>query len=338
MKKRVLGVVSLTTALLVLALSSQSAFATCTSTGFIRDSINMTAAQINPIGTVSGDVVATGCNIGIYYDRGDGSINKANIHGANYFGVVVNGDINEVTVNITASYVHDIGETPFNGTQHGVAIYYRAFAPDGISPSNTGSASGKISGNVVTQYQKGGITVNGGSNANVMNNTVTGLGRVDFIAQNGIQLGFGGGAQVKNNTVTGNAYTGLNCASSGGVLVVGGALFGGALTTGSSITGNTLVNNDVGVFLFDADAGGDAPASPTNIKVINNTITNDALTNLGGCSFPGYQAGVSDFGNNDKSINNTISGVGYTAPGTAATFAIPIDTLGTNFPKVHANK
>ena len=338
MKKHVLGVVSLTTALLVLALSSQSAFAACTSTGFIRDSINMTAAQINPIGTVSGDVDATGCNIGIYYDRGVGTINKATIHGANYFGVVVNGDINVVAVSITASTVHDIGETPFNGSQHGVGIYYRAFAPDLISPSSTGSASGKISGTIVYRYQKGGITVNGGSTVTVSDNIVTGLGRVDFIAQNGIQMGFGGTAQVKNNVVTGNAYTGLNCASSGGILVVGGAIFGAALSTGSSLTGNTLVNNDVGAFLFNADAGGNAPTTPTNIKVTNNTITNDALTNLGGCGFPGYQAGVSDFGNNDKITNNAISGVGYTAPGNTTTFATPIDTTGTNSAKVHANK
>lgn len=39
---------------------------TCTVTGFVRDGINLTAAQINPA-TVSGDVDATGCNIGVYY-------------------------------------------------------------------------------------------------------------------------------------------------------------------------------------------------------------------------------------------------------------------------------
>ena len=54
----------------------------------------------------------------------------------------------------------------------------------------------------------------------------------------------------------------------------------------------------------------------------------------------GYQAGVSDVGSNDKIINNGISGLGYTAPGNAATFAAPIDAdpSFTNQPKVHANK
>src|ERR1700694_5966899 len=44
----------------------------CTPTGFFRDNINMTAAVINPVGAVTGDVDATGCNIGVYYDHGKG--------------------------------------------------------------------------------------------------------------------------------------------------------------------------------------------------------------------------------------------------------------------------
>jgi hypothetical protein len=306
----------------------------CSPTGFVRDSINLTAALINPAGTVSGDVDGTGCNIVVYYDNGRGSIKNANIHSANYYGVVVNGDALNVSVDITDSSIHDIGEVPFNGDQHGVGIYYRAFV--------SGTATGKITGNTVSRYQKGGIVVNGpGSTANVQDNVVTGLGRVDFIAGNGIQVGYGADAQVMRNTVSGNAYTGTNFASSGGIIVVGGDCYGGDLTTGTQIVGNTLVNNDVGAYLSNLDATCSiAPATATNVKVINNTITNDGLTNISGNGSTGYQAGVSDVGNNDKIINNTISGVGYTAPGNVATFAIPIDasTSFTNRPKVHANK
>jgi hypothetical protein len=308
-----------------------SAKAACTLTGFVRDGINLTAAQINPSGTVSGDVDATGCNIGIYYDHAKGAVNSANVHGSNYYGVVVNGDFNEVAVNVTNNTVTQIGESPFNGTQHGVGIYYRAFG--------TGSTSGKVTGNIVTQYQKGGIVVNGASTVAVSDNTVTGLGPVDLIAQNGIQAGYGATVQIKRNVVTGNAYTGANFASSGGVLVVGGDCYGGAFTTGTQIMGNTLVNNDVGAFLSNLDATCNPPITSTNAKVVNNTITNDALTNLTGLSATqGYQAGVSDQGNNDKIINNTISGVGYTSPGNSTTFATPIDTTVTNLSKVHANK
>jgi hypothetical protein len=299
------------------------AAATCTQTGFFRDTINMTAAQIG--GDVNGSLDATGCNIGVYYDNTtSGNVTGANISGANYFGVVVNGDAGAVSVNVTDSAIHNIGNTPFDGTQHGTAVYYRAFG---------GTATGTISGNTVTKYQKNGITINGNVSAMIANNTVTGEGAVDYIAQNGIQVGYGSQATVTENTVTGNAYTGAGGASSGGILVVGGAAFGAGLpyTVGLKITKNTLTNNDVGVFIVNADENGVAPASRTNNSVKLNTITNAAVTNTSGdgpgC---GYQAGISDFGTRDLIVNNSISGVGYTpingdCTGTPAAFVRFID-------------
>jgi hypothetical protein len=286
------------------AVTSASA-ATCTATGFIRDGINMTAAQIG--GDVTGTLDARGCNIGVYYDNNSaaGNVSGADIFGANYFGVAVNGDLGAVAVNVTGSSVHNIGETPLDGTQHGTAIYYRALG--------TGTASGTISGNTVSHYQKNGITINGNVSATIANNTVTGEGAVDYIAQNGIQVGYGAQATVTENTVTGNAYSGSNNASSGGILIVGGPFFGLPYTVGLQITRNTLTNNDVGVFIFNADGSGLAPASRTNNSVKFNTITNDAVTNTTGQSPTcGYQAGISDVGTKDLIVNNSISGVGYT--------------------------
>lgn len=317
----------------VCVLTVTSALAqTCTPTGFFRDNINMTAALINPPGTVSGTVDATGCNIGIYYDHGKGTVRNATVFGANYFGVLVNGDYSAVAVDVLNSSIHHIGESPLNGAQHGVAIYYRGFV--------TGSASGKISANMTANYQKGGIVANGaGTNVNISDNIVTGQGPIGWIAQNGIQVGYGASAQVMRNTVTGNAYTGAGGASSGGIIVVGGPLYDGDYTTGTQIVGNTVINNDVGIYLSNWDFTG-APVVATNVKVVNNTITNNALTNVSGNGSTGYQAGVSDVGNNDKIITNTIAGAGYTAPGNATTFATPIDAdaIFTNRPKVHANK
>jgi hypothetical protein len=61
---------------------------------------------------------------------------------------------------------------------------------------------------VLSRYQKGGITVRGaGSSASIQNNTLTGAGPIDYIAQNGIQVSFGGKADVKRNTVSGHDYT-----------------------------------------------------------------------------------------------------------------------------------
>jgi len=54
----------------------------------VRDGINMTAAVIDPTTTVTGQVNATGCNIGVYVGTVDATIDTAEILGANYFGVV----------------------------------------------------------------------------------------------------------------------------------------------------------------------------------------------------------------------------------------------------------
>lgn len=285
--------------------AASAAAVSCTPTGFYRDTINLTAAQIG--GNVTGSLDAGGCNIGVYYDNTtSGNVTNATIFGANYFGVFVNGDVGAVSVNVTGSSIHDIGETPLNGSQHGTGIYYRALG--------AGSASGNVSGNTVSHYQKNGITANGSVSATITKNVVTGEGPVDYIAQNGIQLGYGAKATVTGNTVTGNAYTGANLASSGGILVVGGDCYGLPLTVGLDISKNTLTNNDVGVWLFNAAADcASAPATKTNNSVKFNVISNSAVTNTTGWDPAcGYQAGVSDLGHKDQIVNNAISGLGYT--------------------------
>ncbi len=165
----------------------------CTPTGFVRDSINLTAAQIG--GTVNYELDATGCNIGLYIDAAHpgGVATGADIHGANYFGVVVNG----TSADVENGNIHNIGEVPFNGSQHGVGVFY------------TNGADGTLDGNTVNQYQKGGIVASGaGTSVDVTDNSVTGLGPVGFIAQNGIQVSFGAEATpFTGNTVTGNIYT-----------------------------------------------------------------------------------------------------------------------------------
>lgn len=329
-------IAQLVLAMLVLITVSVSPAFACTPTGFFRDSINMTAALINPVDTVSGTVNAFGCNIAVYYDANGsgGTVTAADIFGSNYFGVLVNGDAGPVSVDVLNSTIHDIGESPLNGSQHGVAVYYRAFFLGG-------SATGKIDRNTIGRYQKGGIVVNGvGSNAVVSNNTVAGEGPVSYIAQNGVQFGFGSSGSAMKNTVTGHSYTGSSTAS-GGILVVGGPGYGVCpdgpclYTTGIQIVQNIVTNNDVGVWLSNIDETGNAPADATNIKVVNNTISNSAFTN-GIC----YQAGVADQGNNDKIINNTISGTGYGPSEMPPCYAVHIDasTDFTNRPKVHANK
>ena len=294
---------------------------TCTPTGFYRDSINLTAAKINPHRVVSGTVNATGCNIGVYYGPGvTGQVRHATIYGANYYSVVNDGG----HASIANSQIHDIGEVPFNGDQHGVGIYF----------SYASGATGEISNNRIWRYQKGGIVVNGtGDSANVSNNTVTGLGPIGFIAQNGIQIGYGAAASVTHNTVSNNSYTGTSTVD-GGIIVVGGAFYGSDYTVGTGISGNTVTNNDIGVWVSDLDANGNPAATATNVVVSENHISDNAVTNA--YAGVGYQAGVADQGNYDQISKNHICGTGYTATVTYP-YLYFIDATATNNPTVSGN-
>lgn len=243
-------------------------------------------------------------------DGGDNRLRGVMFQGAS--GSITN--LNVVNINQGAS-----------GCQEGNAIEVRNFG------DASGTTSVTIDSNSVSGYQKTGIVANGDVNVTITNNIVTGNGPIGYIAQNGIQVGFGGTGMIKRNTVSGNSYTGSSTVS-GGVLVVGGPGYGGAFSVGVQVMQNTIQNNDVGVYISQYEADFSAPAISTNIKVVNNTISNTAVTN-------GYiyQAGVSDVGNNDKIISNRISGAGYNSiPG--STFEVDADESFTNRPKVHANK
>jgi hypothetical protein len=224
---------------------TSSASAICTETGFMRDGHNLTAAQIG--GPVTGTLDALGCNIGVYYDSTHtGSVSGANISGANYFGVLVNG----ASVDVTNSSVHAIGEVPFNGSQHGNAIVY------------LNGAHGTISGSQVFNYQKNGITVSGvnangdpvapaTTSASVLNNVVTGEGHVSYIAQNGIQISYGASGNVTGNTVSNNWYTGANVTACGLLFYQAG---------GVKQNANNLFNNQTNFCNFGR--GGGKPPRP----------------------------------------------------------------------------
>jgi hypothetical protein len=151
---------------------------------------------------------------------------------------------------------------------------------------------------------------------------------------------------IMRNQVTGHSYTGPNGASSAGILIFGGC--GNELTTGVRIvknvvgTSNPPDGNDMGVALANYDPTcAMAPTTATNNKVINNTITNTELTNNSGNGATGYQAGIYDSGNNDKLINNDISGAGY-APSGCSPLTFPRETCAVDsssglLVKNHAN-
>lgn len=228
---------------------------------------------------------------------------------------------------ITSTTVLNVNQGA-SGCQEGNGIEVRNF---GSSPTMSRVV---IDGNTITGYQKNGITANGNVDAAITDNTVNGGGPTGVIARNGIQIGFGATGMVKRNTVSGNSYTGVSTIATG-VLIFSDQSFGDPLCVGAQVMQNTISENDVGVIAeqFDFD-GFSAPATATNIKIVNNTISKAGVTN--GLI---YQAGVADVGNNDKIIANTISGAGYD-PNTilGSTFSVDADPSFTNRAKVHANK
>jgi hypothetical protein len=203
---------------------------TCTPTGLMRDGINLTAARLGGA-TVSGLVDATGCNIGVYFGPGTtGTVTGANIAGANYYGIVVNA----AAVDVTDTRIHDIGETPLNGSQHGVGVLYTTINQAGASTGT--SATGTLSGNTITKYQKNGVVVSGkGASVSVLNNTVTGEGPINYIAQNGIQISYAATAVVKGNTASGNWYTPASYIACGFLLYQAG---------GVTASSNNFFNNE----------------------------------------------------------------------------------------------
>ena len=210
----------------------------------MRDGHNLTAAQI---GGRHWYARRLGCDIGVYYNASHtGSVSGADISGANYFGVLVNG----VTVDVTNSSVHAIGEVPLNGSQHGNAIVY------------LNGAHGMISGNHVYSYQKNGITVSGvnangdpvgpaTTSASVLSNVVTGEGPVSYIAQNGIQISYGASGTVTGNTVSNNWYTGASYTACGLLFYQAG---------GVKQNANNLFNNQTNFCNFGR--GGGKPPRP----------------------------------------------------------------------------
>jgi hypothetical protein len=224
--------------------------------------------------------------------------------------------------------VTNLNQGPASGCDEGTGIEVRNF---GASASTNRL---RIDANTITGYQKNGITANGDVDAMITDNFVDGLGPSSAIARNGIQLGYGATGQVKRNYVAGNSYTGTFYSAAGILLLSGPFYFPSPFSVGAQIDQNTVSENDVGIWVTQLDALGNPPTTMTNVKVVNNTISKAGVTN--GAI---YQAGVSDQGNNDKIITNTISGAGYdpnTVPG--STFTVDADPSNTNRAKVHATK
>jgi len=140
-------------------------------------------------------VNATGCDIGFYFSK-DGYVRGAEVFGASKYGILVNGNDENINVDIEGAYVHGIG-SPTIG--QGTAIRY-------IS-SGIGKVSGSVLGNTLSEYLKNGIVVGGNVEVIIGNNVVIG-NKMGNIPQIGILLGQGSAGEVKENIIQDHSYTG----------------------------------------------------------------------------------------------------------------------------------
>jgi hypothetical protein len=94
----------------------------------------------------------------------------------------------------------------------------------------------------------------------------------------------------------------------------------------------------VGIWFINLDSSCNPVSTPTNNTAENNTVVDNAISNTtGNGPTQGYQAGIADQGDMDVIRNNTICGLGYTPPGTAAAALFAIDVTMTNNPIVQNN-
>lgn len=149
--------------------------------------------------------------------------------------------------------IEDVRDNPFSGCQNGVAIQVGK-----SSAGQTGTAD--IENNEITGYQKNGITVQGvGSEANIVDNTITGAGPTSTIAQNGIQFSSGATGTIEGNTVTNHHYSPGSVTSTGILLYDAG--------DGIVISGNMIDSNQTNVYVYLTD----------DVQLLDNQISNSTM-------------------------------------------------------------
>jgi len=156
--------------------------------------------------------------------------------------------------------VNQILGPDYVGCQSGLAVYVQT---DGQHAANV-----TVSGNRIANFDKNGITANGGGvGVSISNNSVTGLGPTPAIAQNGIQVSRGATGSVTGNTVSDAIYSGGSYGSAG-ILVYA--------APGIDVSGNTVSNTQYAITVV-GDGNGDADGASITSNKIQETRDFDAI-------------------------------------------------------------
>jgi len=319
----------------------------------VANSVSIPQSVIEICAAGPGGVNTSGVNVTIRDVTVEGNW-PDDLHGCydGMYGILVGGG---ASLSLADSTVEKIGVGPLTfdaGCQQGVAIQAGRWVIGQVGHLY-------LSDDTIETYQKNGIMVDGpGSTADIDHVVVTGDGPTPAIAQNGIQISRGATGSVTGSIVTGNNYTGTGNTSSTGILVFGGC--GYPLDDRVTITGNRVLGNDVGIDLGNYNpACSAAPATVTADVACGNVAMNSngypggtpsSGANITGWSSSpevGYQAGISDSGNQDVICANAIWGAGYAPLGATSSlpnppppaFVRPIDVVSgpTTAPLVFSN-
>jgi hypothetical protein len=159
-----------------------------------------------------------------------------------------------------------IQDTPFSGCQNGIGLRVG-------SEASGFAATATVTDNLIDNYQKGGIVIDGtGTDALVQQNRTDGIGPTPVTAQNGIQISRNATADVLANIVEDNTYTLAPAFGATGILLF--QLDGGVLvkqnnaqrnddnigvyeTTGSTLEQNDLVHSTFfdGIYMSSDTSG-----------------------------------------------------------------------------------
>lgn len=240
---------------------------------------------------------------------------------------------------LTNITVTNIKESPASGTQQGVGVYL--YNDDSVSRIVD------MDHMTINNYQKNGSVFAGvGLTANISNCDITGLGEIDFIAQNGIQYSSGATGTVDSCTIKDNYYTPATWSSTGILLYAAGSGvtvknstidhngWGGIYSylTGSNlhIFGNTLKNNmgeslivwgpdHTGLsihdnMIFDNDTGMYLSSDvPSPVSIYNNTFSNPVNVLDDGNHFVDNGSNRGNTWNNYNGVDTNGDGIGETA-------------------------
>jgi nitrous oxidase accessory protein NosD len=152
--------------------------------------------------------------------------------GSLHYGIYVHGG---AYADIHDNVITAIRDNPLGGCQNGVAIAVK----------QGGTAT--VENNQINDFQKGGVVISGvGSDADIIGNTIIGVGPTNKIAGNVVQISSGATGSIVNNTINASEYTTTPDWTSTGILLFSPG-------SGVVVTGNSLTGDQVGIYAYGAN-------------------------------------------------------------------------------------